>query len=633
MNSHLIVSIRTALAVATLAAASTGVAETLSFPSRAADLGEGAYWVLDSSDEGCCILDLTVMKWNGSQWRDGTDLSKNDGYYTWNKPYYAPASGYIASCWRSFPDDLAPRVDPPNAENIFHGGNHVVIITDGGHAISLNHFKQNSIPAELCPSNPDGTQFPPGGAEPAEGDWRPQAYIEPEDRPRVEEGDFIGRAGSSGGSTNPHLHMSMQPVLDEDGDGFGRELLGAKIPFKFRDAWAHHYDRYSQTTVGGWYRMRGGNFAADPNCEECSATMIHPSPYLRRTSASAGAVSGTDTLFLSPNRAVTAVIDSQGELLLISWELVGVDQLQRDEEIGAGAAKEVRIAEVADNYVLAAVRTQSDDLKMIGYQVDAFGAFHRIGDYTAGKIKALDLAVTNQADRKAVTAVREQNGNLKLIAWDIAFDGGTPSVDRLGSASAGAVSALAISHARNFHGVFTAVRETGSTLKVIPWKLSSDGMVFTRGTDATAGTVGTTLAVAPLSSGVVAAMKDSQNKLRLISWTVTSSGNMSTRRDAVVGGGVSEIEMIGTPNAGSNLTVAVRDTSGDMNLIGFVVNSNGTSLRRVGSTKAGAATKISLHGVSRSYPGLDPRDMVLTSMRDSAGDLKLITWDTNLVNP
>jgi hypothetical protein len=181
--------------------------------------------------------------------------------------------------------------------------------------------------------------------------------------------------------------------------------------------------------------------------------------------------------------------------------------------------------------------------------------------------------------------------------------------------------------------VFTAVREAGNTLKVIPWKLSSDGMLFTRGTDATAGTVGTTLAVAPLSSGVVAAMKDSQNKLRLISWTVTSSGNMSTRRDAVVGGGVSEIEMIGTPNAGSNLTVAVRDTSGDMNLIGFVVNSNGTSLRRVGSTKAGAATKISLHGVSRSYPGLDPRDMVLTSMRDSAGDLKLITWDTNLVNP
>lgn len=631
MNSHLVVSIRAALAAAALVAAGPGVAETFSFPSRAADLGDGAYWTLDSSDEGCCILDLTVMRWVGNHWVDGTDLSRNDGYYTWNKPYYAPANGYIASCWRSFPDDLAPGEDPPNAENIFGGGNHVVIITDDNNAISLNHFKSNSIPAGLCPSNPDGTQFPPGGAQQAQGDWRPQAYIQPEDRPRVREGDFIGRAGSSGNSSNPHLHISVQPVIGDD--AWGRELLGDKMPFNFRDAWAHHYDSHSQTTVDGWYRMRGEDFAADPNCAECSATMISPSPYLRRTSASAGGVSGTDTQFLSSNRAVTAVIDSNGELELISWDLVGVDELQRSHDIGAGAAKEARVVEVSTDYILVAVRTQTDDLKMIGYFVNAFGDFERIGDYTAGKISAFGLAVLNSADRKAVTAVRDQSGNLKLIAWDIRFNGATAYVARLGSASAGAVSALAISDARNFQGVFTAVRETGNTLKVIPWKLSNDGMVFTRGTDATAGTVGTTLAVAPLASGVVAAMKDSQSNLRLVSWTVTSSGNMSTRRDEVVGGGFSEVRMIDTPNAGSNLTMALRDASGEMNLIGFVVNNDGTNLRRTGSSKAGAATKISLDGVSRSYPGLDPRDMVLTSLRDSGGNLKLITWDTNLVNP
>jgi hypothetical protein len=40
-----------------------------------------------------------------------------------------------------------------------------------------------------------------------------------------------------------------------------------------------------------------------------------------------------------------------------------------------------------------------------------------------------------------------------------------------------------------------------------------------------------------------------------------------------------------------------------------------------------------MHGVQRSYPGLDPRDMILTAVRDSGNELKLITWDTNLVNP
>jgi hypothetical protein len=57
--------------------------------------------------------------------------------------------------------------------------------------------------------------------------------------------------------------------------------------------------------------------------------------------------------------------------MLISWDLVGVDQLQRAEEIGAGAAKEARIVEASNDYILAAVRTQSDDLKMIGYHVDS----------------------------------------------------------------------------------------------------------------------------------------------------------------------------------------------------------------------------------------------------------------------
>jgi hypothetical protein len=231
--------------------------------------------------------------------------------------------------------------------------------------------------------------------------------------------------------------------------------------------------------------------------------------------------------------------------------------------------------------------------------------------------------------------VRDQSGNLKLIAWDIGFNGATPFVDRLGSASAGAVSALAVSGARNFHGVFTAVRETGNTLKVIPWKLSSDGMVFTRGTDATGGTVGTTLAVAPLASGVVAAMKDSQNNLRLISWTTTSSGNMSTRRDEVVGGGVSEIRMIGT---------AERGLEPDDGHTRRFRRDESHRLRREQRWDGPAADGLEQGrrsdedlagiGVSRSYPGLDPRDMVHhVHCATAEVRLKLITWDTNLVNP
>ena len=72
---------------------------------------------------------------------------------------------------------------------------------------------------------------------------------------------------------------------------------------------------------------------------------------------------------------------------------------------------------------------------------------------------------------------------------------------------------------------------------------------------------------------------------------------------------------------------------GEVLIVGWAVDGNGKNLRRIGSSEAGKATHISVAGVSRSYPGKDPRDMVLTALRAKDGDLKLITWDTNLVKP
>lgn len=619
----------TALALALVASTTAWAQETITFPSRASDLASDAYWVLDSSDEGCCILDLTVMQWNGTRWVDGEVLATNAGYYTWDVPLYAPANGVIASCWRNFPDDPRPGVQPPN-NNIFGGGNHVVILTDQGNAISMNHLQSGTIPAELCPANADTTPYPPTMQK--QGYWRTAAYVAPADRPRVTEGDYIGRAGNSGSSSNPHLHMDMRPLLGTD--GWGREAIGSASPLQFRDAWAHPYARNAHDTPAGWYRLRGGDFTADPACPSCTATMVSPSPYLRRASASTGAVRGVDTVFLSANRAVTAVIDSHSMLKLIAWNVVGLGDLVRKGEISAGAVKEAQLVEVASDYLLVAVRTPTDDLKMIAYHVTFLGSFTRLADSTAGKIRALALGATSGPDIKAVTAVREQSGDLKVIVWDLDFaHDGTASVVRLGSRSAGPVSALAIARASNFRGVFTAVRDRGNVLKVIPWRISLDGMTVTRGTDASAGTVGTQIAVAPLVQGVAAAVRDSAGKLRLITWTVSSHGNIGTRRDAAVAGSVTEIGLLGTPLGGSNLTTFVRDSTGDMLLIGWLVNTNGTNVRRAGSSRAGAATTIAADSVYRTYPGKDPRDMLLTAMRDSAGELKLITWDTNLVNP
>lgn len=632
----------TRLAVIAIFSSAAAAQETISFPGRSSDLANDSYWTVSEFSEGCCTIDFNVRRWNGSSWSGGTGNSQNNQHYDWNVPLYAPANGRIVSCWRNFPDDPTPTgAQPPNNDEIFTGGNHLVILTEGGNAISLNHLKQDTIPVSLCPSNPGNEQYPSdvGKTSDKEGAWRVAAYIEPADRPRVREGQLLGRVGNSGNSGGPHLHTSMKPVTGED--NFGREELGSSAPMKFRHGWAHRFEISQQHTPEGWYRLRGGDFAGNPDCSgwqanapECGFKTVHASPYLRRTDASAGPVKATDTLFIGQNRAVTATISSEdSHLKLIVWDLVGINKINRRGDDEAGAAKSVALSKPASGYVLAAVRQSNDLLKMIAYRVGA--TVTRVDDQLAGKIGALAMATTTVGNNRAVTAVKTQSGTLKVIVWDIAIaNNGSASIVRLGEASAGAVSAVAISRARNFNGVFVAVRDSQQNLKVIPFQISADGQTVTRRKSGQAGKIGTAIAVAPLAQGVAAGMRDASGGLRIITWKVAGNGNISgPRRATATAGGISQISLLTAPHGDSNLTSVVRDASGGLRLIGWAVNGNGTNLRRLGSSRAGAATQISADVVSRSYPGKDPRDMVLTSVRAGNGDLKLITWDTNLVNP
>jgi hypothetical protein len=612
--------------------------ESISYPSRSSDLAEDSYWTVEEFSEGCCTLDLNVKRWNGSQWSGGDGNSTNEQHYDWDVPLYAPASGEIASCWRNFPDDLAPGMNPPN-NDIFTGGNHVVIITDENNAVGLAHFKSGSIPAELCPRNAGNDDYP--STLDKEGDWRVASYIEPADRPRVVQGQFLGRVGNSGNSGGPHLHISMHDILANP-DGQGREQLAASSsPMRFAYGWGHRYERDAQDTSGGWYRLRGGTFSGNVACTgyqadapECGFKMVHASPYLRRASASAGAIKDADVAFLSGNRAVTASIATNNDhLKVIVWDLNGITAIEREGEDEAGAVKQVAISEPAPDHVLVAVRQSDDVLKMIAYRISPTGVPVRVADMTAGKISDLAATNTGGSNPRMVTAVRTEAGNLKIIAWDIQIGLGGVSIERLGEASAGSVSAIAISRARNFNGVYTAVRDGAEQLQVIPWKLASDGNSFARGADGSAGRIGTAIDVEPLAQGVATAVRDDEGNLRLITWSSNTAGDIGARRDTAVAGNISEVTLLGSPHASSNLTSVVRDSEGELLLIGWRIDANGSNVRRLGSSKAGAASKVAASSVSRSYVGNDPRDMILTTLKDASGNLKLITWDTNLVEP
>ena len=631
---------------ASLFAAGTALAQTVSFPARASDLPDGAYWNMSGDHNGSNARDLNVVCPSGSGWTqlDSNGGSANSDHLIFGMPLYAPVDGEVVSCWRNHPENPTPgpahkgrccgnncdiacddsSCPASNACTITRSGNHLAIRKANGDVVLLAHLQSGSIPASVCPN---GAAFM-SNARNRTGNYPTESFLRlcgpgetpsgggcVASRPTVIRGDFIGRAGNSGGSSGPHLHLDTVAVNDNGGV---LEKAGDVKPTNLNFGWLKH-----RTDESVWKPFLGGAIRNPP-------VIIEASPYLRRADAAAGDVTGTSTLFLSGNRAVTATIgESNSNLKLITWDLVGLSTLDRGGEIEAGPVKEVYLGEPLNGYVLAAVRQQDDMLKMIAFQVGPTGNLLRRADFPAGKVTALDMATTTDVNRRSVTAVRDEDGNLKLIAWDIELaSNGTASIVRLGQAGAGRVSALSVSRAKNFTGVFTAVRDHANDLLVTPWKLSADGRSLSPGASGSGSTVGVHLDVAPLAAGVAAAVQDSDGKLRIITWSVNSNGDIGERRGLNVAGDASEITLLTAPHAGSNLTTVVRGSDGRLYLIGWKVDGDGRNLRRLGSSRAGAASRISADSVSRS-----DGDLIMTSMRATGGELRLITWDTNLINP
>jgi len=136
-------------------------------------------------------LDLLPVDSAGQRFRgDGKRL---EDWYAYGQPLLAPAAGRVVAVHRDQPDNSAP-----GAEDRFDAramatdplalyGNYIVIQYAEGEYGMLGHMQ-------------------PGSATVAPGD-------------RVQAGQVIGRAGSSGTSLYPHVHYELRtdPTLDADG--------------------------------------------------------------------------------------------------------------------------------------------------------------------------------------------------------------------------------------------------------------------------------------------------------------------------------------------------------------------------------------------------------------------------------
>ena len=195
------------------------------FPARAEDLPPGVYWYRREKEHGggaqALGYDLTAARFSQSSgdWmnrRSDTDGTENAHSLVYGLPIRAVADGVVIKAWRNAPENPRPgeshpgrTADPPT---IGGGGNHVLIESPDGSQVLYAHMQPGTVPKALCPiedefmSGPGDNVLPPGKRE------------------QVKAGTWLGKAGNTGASSGPHLHIH-------------RVKSGKAAPFSFEGFW------------------------------------------------------------------------------------------------------------------------------------------------------------------------------------------------------------------------------------------------------------------------------------------------------------------------------------------------------------------------------------------------------------
>jgi hypothetical protein len=176
-----------------------------------------------------------------SDWRrlksDDADKERLDSWVIYGRPFCAMAAGVVVGGWRNAPENIPGSSHPELAAgNFAGGGNHLWILQDDGVYALYAHATPGSIPSNLCPH--DAVLFTgkarKGGPNP---DIDPKVVVP--NGPRVAAGQFLGRIGNSGSSSEPHLHVHLEkggkPVLMNFNRGMTTPFTGGVG--KFNGPW------------------------------------------------------------------------------------------------------------------------------------------------------------------------------------------------------------------------------------------------------------------------------------------------------------------------------------------------------------------------------------------------------------
>ena len=593
-------------------------ADTYPFILRQTDLPASTYFHVnfDHSSKG---RDFGAQRFTGSGWSsvkiDFADYAldpKNSDSVIYNTPVYSPVDGEIVSCWRNAPENIKPSVYGDDDQShpgrlsdpvtIVGSGNHVNIQTDDGRIVLLAHFKPGTVPEHLCPF--DNVYVVDGNNKLPNSEFPIEATIPKAQRPRVQQGEMVGRAGNSGSSSGPHVHWHVKPITGGTAEW---PEVGTSVPINIHGIYTKA--KTGENLVADWTPVVDGEVEV--------GELVHGSPFLR----AAGRVEDTisETVALEVDSKAVTVVAAAGGIRIATYDYAAgaiTPLATRTIEAGSQLAA-VEIGNSGD-FVLA-FRDGNGNLKVVGWAVSPGGTLTRKGEASAGAVSKVAIA-PSPTGLGVVTAVRDSNGTLKVISWLVNNTLGT--VARVSSVSGGLVSQVSIAATTNpFRGVTTASRDLDGNLEVRTFSLTVGFVLAARDTElagAATNMQAGTVRVDAFTEHVLTAMRDSEGDLRLIDWRVASNGTL-TRLETEVAGGIIDVRFAQARQQ-DILTIA-RDANSNLRVSTWRVWPTGR-IERHGEAAAGWVGAVSL---TAPFSG-DDSDVVLGSVMNGSSDQELIAW-------
>lgn len=237
----------------------------------------------------------------------------------------------------------------------------------------------------------------------------------------------------------------------------------------------------------------------------------------------------------------------------------------------------------------------------------------RIAGNGAGE--ASHLAVEGLSSSEILTAMKNGSGNLELIGFYLKEG----VLSRGATATAGSVGEVAL--ALLGRTAVTAVRSGSNNLLLISWAVSSGLQSITRLRDSGHGAgEASSIAIAAISQTMfVTALRDGSGELLLISWGLQPDGSFHRLGDSNPAGHPKQagaVSLVAATAVGNNLVVtAVKNGSRELELIAWQVSSDGSKIKRQDptGTTAGVVGQLGLGQIFGDSTG----ELAITAYLDS----------------